>query len=110
MANRAIARFLRVPPRKARLVADLVRGKDANEATSILRNTTHKSAKMIEKVLKSAISNMSSAGKVNVDDLYVKEISVDPGPIIKRFTTRAMGRGTRVNKRTSHITVVLGER
>jgi large subunit ribosomal protein L22 len=91
-------------------VADLVRGKSANEATAILKHTTHKSAKMIEKAIRSAVSNMSSAGKVNVDGLFVKELSIDAGPIIKRFTSRAMGRGARVNKRTSHITVVLGER
>jgi large subunit ribosomal protein L22 len=110
MANRVTSKYLRVPPRKARLVAALVRGKDANAATAILKQTTHKSAKMIEKALKSAISNMSQTGKVNVDRLYVKEICIDHGPIIKRFTSRAMGRGARVNKRTSHVTVVLGER
>ena len=110
MASRVTAKFLRVPPRKARLVADLVRGKDANQATAILKHTTHKSAKMIGKVIKSAVANLTSAGKVNVDALYVKELSVDAGPIIKRFTSRAMGRGARVNKRTSHITVVVDER
>lgn len=110
MVNRVTAKYLRVPPQKARLVAALVRGKDANDATALLKHTTNKSAKMIDKTIKSAISNMTSAGKVNVDDLYVKEICVDAGPIIKRFTSRAMGRGTRVNKRTSHITVVLEER
>jgi large subunit ribosomal protein L22 len=110
MANRATSKYLRVPPRKARLVADLVRGRDANEATAILKHTRHKSAKFIEKALKSAIANASQGAKVNLDALYVKEICVNPGPIIKRFTARAMGRGTRVNKRTSHVTVVLGER
>jgi large subunit ribosomal protein L22 len=110
MANQAIGKFLRVPPRKARMVAAMVRGKDASQASSILKHTTHKSAKMISKVLKSAISNAMSGGKIDPDTLYVAEISVNPGPIIKRFTARAQGRGTRVNKRTSHITVTLGER
>ncbi|MFH1262316.1 MAG: 50S ribosomal protein L22 [Pseudomonadota bacterium] len=110
MANQAKASYLRVPPRKAKLVVDMVRGKNANDATAILLHTRHKSAKMISKVLKSAIANASQASRVNVDALYVKEICVNPGPIIKRFTPRAMGRGTRVNKRTSHIVVVLGER
>ena len=110
MSSRVTAKFLRVPPRKVRLVADLVRGKDANAATAILKNTTAKSAKMIDKVIKSAVANLTSAGKVNVDRLYVRELSVDAGPIIKRFTARAQGRGTRVNKRTSHVTVVVDER
>ncbi len=106
----AKAKYLRIPPRKARLVADLVRGKSADQATSILRFTTHKGARMIGRALKSAISNVASHGKVDVENLYVKEIFVDPGPILKRFTARAMGKGTRVNKRTSHVTVILGER
>jgi large subunit ribosomal protein L22 len=64
----------------------------------------------MEKLLKSAISNVTSAGKVDPDELFVREIFVDPGPILKRFTPRAQGRGTRVNKRTSHITIKLAER
>jgi large subunit ribosomal protein L22 len=110
MASRSTAKYLRVPPRKARLVADLLRGKGANEASAILRYQPQKTAKMISKVLKTAVSNATSAGRVDPDNLYVKTIAVDPGPIIKRFTSRAMGRGTRVNRRTSHITVVLAER
>lgn len=110
MASKARAKYLRIPPRKARYVADLVRGKNANEATNILRFTSHKGAKLIEKVLKSAISNAASSGAVDVDTLYVQGICVDPGPILKRYTARAMGRGTRINKRTSHVTVTLGER
>jgi len=110
MASKAKVSYVRIPPRKARLVADLVRGKDANAATAILQYTTHKSAKVMEKLLKSAISNAVSRGNVDVDTLFIREITVDNGPILKRFTSRAMGRGTRVNKRTSHITMVLDER
>ena len=110
MASKARVKYIRVPPRKARLVADLIRGKSANEATAILKHTTHKSSKFMEKLVHSAVSNAVSGGKVDADNLYVREIFVDPGPIMKRFTARAQGRGTRVNKRTSHITVVLDER
>jgi large subunit ribosomal protein L22 len=110
MASHSKLKYVRVPPRKARLVANLVRGKTANEASSILKFSPQKSAKFIEKALKSAVANVVSAGKVDVDTLFVKSIVIDPGPIMKRFTARAQGRGTRVNKRTSHITVVLGEK
>ena len=110
MAARASAKFLRVPPRKARLVADLIRGKRAQEATSILRFTPNKSAKMIEKVLHSAVSNVTFDGKVDEKNLFVKEVVVDAGPILRRYNPRAQGRADRMNKRTSHITVVLGEK
>lgn len=110
MSMRATAKYIRVPPRKARLIADLVRGKDASQASAILRYTPNKTAPILSQLLKSAIANATSTGKVNVDKLYVQEIAVDPGPIVKRFTARAMGRGTRVNRRTSHIRITLAER
>ncbi|MFH1018465.1 MAG: 50S ribosomal protein L22 [Pseudomonadota bacterium] len=107
MATPVRVSHVRIPPRKARLVVDLIRGKGTNEATAILRHTTHKSSKVIEKLLKSAISNAVTQEKADADRLYIKEAFVDPGPIIKRFTARAQGRGTRVMKRTSHITLKL---
>ncbi|HLG20936.1 MAG TPA: 50S ribosomal protein L22 [Bdellovibrionota bacterium] len=110
MASKVFLKYVRVPPRKARLVADMLRGRSVEEATAILKFTTHKSAPTFAKLVKSALANATSQKKVDPDSLYVKEISVDNGPIMKRFTARAMGRGTRVNKRTSHITVVLDER
>jgi large subunit ribosomal protein L22 len=110
MASEATLKYFRVPPRKARLVVNLIRGKSVNEATAILRHTTHKSSKPIEKLLKSAVSNATSSGKVDPDNLFVSKIVVNDGPIMKRYTSRAQGRGDRVNKRTSHITVVLGEK
>lgn len=110
MAARASVKYLRVPPRKARLVADLIRGKATREATSILRFTTNKSAKMIEKILKSAVSNVTFDGKVDEKSLFVKDVVVNVGPVLKRVNSRAQGRADRVNKRTSHITVVLGEK
>jgi large subunit ribosomal protein L22 len=88
----------------------MVRGKSVEEAAAILKYTANKSAPFIAKVVKSAVSNATSQKKVDADALYVREIFVDGGPIMKRQTSRAMGRGARVNKRTSHITVVLDER
>ncbi len=110
MASKAVIRYVRVPPRKARLVADMLRGKNANEASAILRFTKNESAKVMAKLLKSAISNATSGGKVDADTLFVSEIMVDPGPSLKRFTSRAQGRATPVLHRTSHIRMVLAER
>ena len=110
MASQAKVKYVKVPPRKARLVVDLVRGKDVNEASSMLRFVPNKTAHSLGKLLKSAISNAAAKGDVDADKLYIKKVFVDPGPTQKRFTSRAMGRGTRVNRRTSHITIVLEER
>ena len=110
MKSKASAKYVRVPPRKARLIADMVRGKGTNEATAILRFTPNRSAKILEKLLKSAIANATSDGKVDVDLLFIQELMVNEGPVLKRFTPRAHGRATRINKRTSHIHMVLAER
>jgi large subunit ribosomal protein L22 len=107
---RAIARFLRVSPFKARQVADLVRGKDVNEAVGILKYTNKKSAPLISKVLKSAIANAEHNNDMDSDELYVSEIYVDEGPTLKRMRPRAYGRADVRRHRTSHITVVLRER
>lgn len=102
--------FLRVPPRKARWVADMVRGQQVNKALSQLKFTPKHAAKHVHALLSSAVANATQTGKVDPDTLFVKEICVNEGPILKRFNPRAQGRATRVNKRTSHITVVLGEK
>jgi len=107
---RAVARFLRVSPFKARQVADLVRGKDVNEAVGILKYTNKKSAPLISKVLKSAIANAEHNNDMDSDELYVSEIYVDEGPTLKRMRPRAYGRADVRRHRTSHITVVLRER
>ncbi|MFA7148746.1 MAG: 50S ribosomal protein L22 [Syntrophomonadaceae bacterium] len=107
---RAVARYLRVSPFKARQVADLVRGKDVDEAVGILRYTTKKSAPLISKVLKSAIANAEHNNDMDSDELYVSEIYVDEGPTLKRMRPRAYGRADVRRHRTSHITVVLRER
>jgi large subunit ribosomal protein L22 len=109
MEVKAKLRFTRIAPRKARLVADLIRGKRSEEALSVLTFTPKAAARIIIKLLKSAVANATQK-KIDVDRLYVKTIMVDQGPTMKRFMPRAMGRATPIRKRTSHITIVLDER
>jgi len=106
----ASLQFLRISPRKVRLVADLVRGKNVEEALNILQFTSKSSAKPLAKLVKSAVANADQKGGVNVDKLFLKTIFVDGGPVIKRFMPRAMGRATPVRHRTSHVTVTLDQR
>ena len=102
-------RYLRISPRKSRLVVDLIRGKSVDEAINILTFTKRAASEPVRKLLESAISNAEEQ-EANVDRLFVREIFVDEGPTLRRFRPRAMGRATRINKRTSHITCVLSER
>jgi large subunit ribosomal protein L22 len=113
--SKAIIKFCRVSARKARLVADLVRGRDVPQAIELLTFTQKKSAPIIKKLVESAVANAEQAAartdeSVDVDTLYVKTIHVDAGPSLRRFRPRAQGRATKVLKKTSHITVVLGTR
>lgn len=110
MIARATARFVRVTPRKARLVADLIRGKNTDEALSVLRFTPKGAAKVMEKVLKSAISNAEQRDDVNTDNLYVSKATVDGGPTLKRYRPAPMGRAVMVQRRTSHVTIELDEK
>lgn len=110
MEVRAKLKYVRVGPRKARLVADLIRGKKSDEALNILSFTKKMPARVIIKLLKSAIANATQKKNVDVDRLYVKRISVDQGATWKRFTPRALGRATPIRKRTSHISIVLDEK
>jgi len=109
MEVKAKLRFTRIAPRKAMLVADLIRGKKSEEALNLLTFTPKTAARIIIKLLKSAIANATQK-KIDVDRLYVKAITVDQGPTMKRFMPRALGRATTIRKRTSHITIVLDER
>jgi large subunit ribosomal protein L22 len=107
----AKAKYVRISPRKTRQVIDLVRGKDVNEAYGILSTTPRRAAKLIEKTLRSAVSNAlnsEGASDLNVDDLQVLKAIVDEGPMTKRYRARAMGRASRICHRTSHITIVVG--
>jgi large subunit ribosomal protein L22 len=108
MEAKAILRTARISPQKARLVADQVRGMPASRAYELLKFSDKKAAHMIGKVLYSAISNAENNHGADIDELKVATIMVDEGPVLKRFMARAKGRGTRILKRTSHITVVVG--
>ncbi|HZC18285.1 MAG TPA: 50S ribosomal protein L22 [Rubrobacteraceae bacterium] len=104
---RAAAKYVRIAPRKARLVADEIRGKSYPEAVSLLRFTNKRAAKVVCDVLKSAAANAEHNADADADDLKIKTVKVDEGPMIKRYRARAMGRATMIRKRTSHITVEL---
>lgn len=107
---RAVARYVRISPRKARLVVDLIRGKHVSEALAILQHTPKAASPVVEKVLHSAIANAAHNYNMNPNNLYISKIFVDEGPTLKRYRPRAMGRASRINKRTSHITVVVSEK
>ncbi len=108
--SRATARYVRITPRKARAAINLIRGRGAEDALSILQFTPRESARVVFKVLASAVANAEKNEHVSRRDLWVAETRVDEGPTIKRFRPRAMGRASRIRKRTSHITVVVQER
>lgn len=110
MEARAVAKYIRISPRKARQVVDLVRGKDLEEALAILKYTPKRGANAVTKVINSAAANAEHNYEMDVDKLYISEIYVDQGPTLKRFNPRAYGRANMIRKRTSHITVVLRER
>jgi large subunit ribosomal protein L22 len=105
----AKARMMRTSPRKIRLVGDMIKHKTVNDAMAILLFTPRKGAFILKKLLDSAIANARQKKYVDVDNLFVKNVVVDGGPVMKRFMPRAMGRATRIKKRTSHITLVLDE-
>jgi large subunit ribosomal protein L22 len=110
MEAKAVARYVRVSPRKARLVVDLIRGKGIDDARAILKFSPRAAAEVVEKVLNSAVANAERNLHVKSDDLIVGSTFVDEGPTLKRIQPRAMGRAFRINKRTSHITVVVKQR
>jgi large subunit ribosomal protein L22 len=114
MAHKAIHRFARISPRKVRPLADLVRGKYADEALDILRYQPHRGARLIEGVIRSALGNAQDPDQnpgrtINVDSLFVAEVKIDGGPMFKRIRPRARGMAFPVLKRSSHITVTLEE-
>lgn len=113
MEAKAKARFIKISPRKARVVADLVRGKDVDEAIKLLTFTRRAGARPIRKVIESAVANARQADSaIDVDALFIRSLQVDMGPTryMRRWRPRAMGRATRIVKGTSHISVVLGIR
>jgi large subunit ribosomal protein L22 len=101
--NRVSAMTVRLAPRKARIIVDLIRGKGVYDALSTLRYTEKRGAAIIEKLIESALSNIESAGTMDVDNLLVSRAWVNEGPTLRRFMPRARGRATRIRKRTCHI-------
>ncbi|GGJ29097.1 MULTISPECIES: 50S ribosomal protein L22 [Paenibacillus] len=115
MQAKAHAKFVRIAPRKVQLVVDLIRGKQVGEAIAILRHTPKSASPVVEKLLNSAIANAEfiSSEKnesVDVNSLFISEVYVNQGPTLKRFRPRAMGRASKINKRTSHISLVVTEK
>jgi len=110
MQAKAIARYVRIAPRKVRLVVDLIRGKKVEEAFAILRHTPRAASPVLEKLLNSAVANAEHNNSLDVNNLVVSEAFVNEGPIMKRFQPHAQGRAFRINKRTSHITLVVSEK
>ena len=110
MEARAEHKFARISPRKVSIVCDLIRGKDVKTAQALMMNTPKAASELMIKVLKSAVANAENNFDMDPDKLYVKETYANPGPILKRGMPRAQGRMYRINKRTSHITIVVAEK
>ncbi|BBP46850.1 50S ribosomal protein L22 [Thiosulfatimonas sediminis] len=106
----ATHKFARISPQKARLVADLIRGKNVEQAVNILAFSDKKAAALFKKVLNSAIANAENNNGMDIDELSVTAVFVNEGPVMKRMRARAKGRGNRILKRTSHLTVSVGEK
>lgn len=109
MEARAVGKYIRISPQKARLVADVVRGMNVDKAISTLKFMPKKGAGILRKVIESAVANATQDDQVDVDTLFIKKVTIDGGPSLKRIRPRAMGRATKIIKRTSHITVILDE-
>ena len=109
MEARAVAKYIRVSPRKVRLIMDELRGKKVEEALNVLTFAPQKSARLVKKLINSAVANAGENSQIDVDTLYIKRLYADEGPTLKRFRPRAMGRASRIRKRTSHLTVILDE-
>ena len=109
METRAVAKYVRISPHKVRLLTNILVGKKVADALGILKFTPKRAAKVVEKTIRSAVANAEQHLDVDVDNLYVKQIYANPGPILKRIRPRAVGRAYRIRKRTSHIVVILDE-
>jgi large subunit ribosomal protein L22 len=104
---RAILRFVRIAPRKARVVIDMIRGQQVPQAFAMLKHTPRHAAKVVEKLLRSAVANAEQKEMGDSEDMWVSSAIVNCGPIHKRFRARSMGRANSIHKRTSHITIVV---
>ncbi|HSE82979.1 MAG TPA: 50S ribosomal protein L22 [Thermodesulfobacteriota bacterium] len=110
MVSKAALKYTKISPKKARIILDLIRGNGVEEAFTILASLRKRHAPVIAKVLKSAVANASEKGHTDTESLYIKETYASPGPVLKRFRPRAMGRAYPIRKKTSHVTIVLEER
>ena len=107
---RAVVKYARISPRKVKIVADLIRNKDVDEALAIVKFTPKASSEVLEKLLKSAIANAENNHNMKHENLYIAEIYANQGPTLKRIRPAAKGSAVRIRKRTSHITIVLKEK
>lgn len=107
---RAILKYARISPRKVKIVTDLIRGKDVDEALAIVKFTPKASSEIIEKLLKSAIANAENNHGMKHESLYISDVYANQGPTLKRMRPAAKGSAVRIRKRTSHITIVLKEK
>jgi len=109
MEIKAVSKYMRISPQKVRRLVDAVKGKPVEKGLDILKFMPQKAAKIVEKTMRSAVANADQNPDVDVDSLIIRNIIADQGPTLKRFRARARGRGTRILKRTTHITVILTE-
>ena len=110
MESKAVAKFVRITPRKVRIVLDLIRGKNVAEAFAILKFTPKAGADVVEKVLRSAVANAENNFDMDVDKLFIKTAFADQGPTLKRIHQRSRGQAFKILKRTSHVTIVVDEK
>jgi large subunit ribosomal protein L22 len=110
MEFKAVSKFVRISPRKVRMIVDAVKGKPVETGLDILKFMPQKAAGIVEKTVRSAVANADMVSEIDVDKLIIRNIIADEGPTMKRFRPRARGRATRIFKRTSHITVILAEK
>ena len=110
MESKAVAKYVRIAPRKVRVVMDLVRGKNVAEAFAILKFTPKAGAEVVEKVLRSAVANAENNFDMDVEKLFIKTAFVDQGPTLKRIHPRSRGQAFKILKRTSHVTIVVDEK
>ncbi len=109
MEVKAVARYVRISPQKVRKVLEVVKGRPVGDGLNTLKFLPQKAAGILEKVLRSAIANAENNNSLDIDTLVVRNIVVDQGPMLKRFRARARGRGARILKRTSHITITVAD-
>jgi len=109
MEASAVAKYIRISPRKVRLIMDELRGRKVEEALNMLTFTPQKGGRILKKLISSAVANAQQNSGVDVDKLFIYRIFADEGPTLKRFSPRAQGRATRILKRTSHLTVILND-